>query len=95
VHIAFHGCNQYQSYSYSHGSGLLFFGTTFVRHAGYNKWADSNGIIVLYPQATATLTNPEGCWDWWGYDDPNYSLQSGRQIMAVHKMVQRVSGGAP
>ena len=91
VHIAFHGCNQYQSYSYSHGSGLLFFGTTFVRHAGYNKWADSNGIIVLYPQATATLTNPDGCWDWWGYDDPNYPLKSGRQIMAVRKMIQRIS----
>jgi poly(3-hydroxybutyrate) depolymerase len=58
----FHGCNQYQGYSYFHGSDLVFFGTTFVRNAGYNKWADNNGIIVLYPQATATLRNPERCW---------------------------------
>ncbi len=95
VHIAFHGCNQYQSYSYVHGSSLVFFGTTFVRNAGYNKWADSNGMIVLYPQATATLSNPEGCWDWWGYDDANYALKSGRQITAVHKMFQRISRASP
>jgi poly(3-hydroxybutyrate) depolymerase len=58
---------------------------------GTIKWADSNGIILLYPQATATLANPDGCWDWWGYDDPNYPLKSGRQIMAVHKMIERIS----
>jgi hypothetical protein len=71
-------------------AGLVFFGTTFVRNAGYNKWADSNGMIVLYPQATATLPNPEGCWDWWGYDDPNYALKSGRQIsLAAHLSRER------
>ncbi|HEY6898981.1 MAG TPA: hypothetical protein VI279_17105, partial [Rhodocyclaceae bacterium] len=25
-------------------------GETFVRHAGYNEWADTNRIIILYPQ---------------------------------------------
>jgi hypothetical protein len=95
LHIAFHGCNQYQGYSYIDGSGLVFFGTTFVRNAGYNKWADSNRMIVLYPQATATLTNPEGCWDWWGYDDANYALKSGRQMSTVHKMFQRISRALP
>jgi hypothetical protein len=95
LHIAFHGCNQYQSYSYfQFGSGMVAFGTTFVRNAGYNKWADSNGIIVLYPQAMAILSNPQGCWDWWGYDDPNYALKSGRQMVAVHSMVQRISRAA-
>jgi len=49
------------------------FGTTFVRNIGYNKWADTNRIIVLYLQATPTSSNPLGCWDWWGYDDPNYA----------------------
>jgi poly(3-hydroxybutyrate) depolymerase len=95
LHMAFHGCNQYQSYSYfQFGSGMVAFGTTFVRNAGYNKWADSNGIIVLYPQAMAILSNPQGCWDWWGYDDPNYALKSGRQMVAVHSMVQRISRAA-
>ena len=92
LHIAFHGCHQYQNYRYfQFSAGMVTFAMTFVRHAGYNKWADSNGIIVLYPQATATLSNPQGCWDWWGYDDPNYALRSGRQMMAVRKMMQRIA----
>jgi hypothetical protein len=103
LHIAFHGCNQYQSYRYfQFGSGMMTFGTTFVRNAGYNKWADTNRIIVLYPQATKSPAenNFEGCWDWWGYDDPNYATKSGRQMSAVRSMMQRIatastSGGAP
>src|SRR5207237_7310603 len=41
LHVALHGCKQYQS----------LIGTKFVTNAGYNKWADTNNIIVLYPQA--------------------------------------------
>ena len=94
LHVAFHGCKQYQSYTYfQFGSGLVRFGTTFVRNTGYNKWADNNGIIVLYPQATATPAenNFEGCWDWWGYDDLNYATKSGRQMSAVRSMLQRIT----
>jgi poly(3-hydroxybutyrate) depolymerase len=39
----------------------------YINHAGYNRWADTNGIIVLYPQAAASSgipLNPNGCWDW-------------------------------
>jgi hypothetical protein len=49
--------------------------------------------VVTLLVARATLTNPEGCRDWWGYDDPNYPLKSGRQMMAVDKMLQRISRG--
>ena len=70
----FHGCKQYQTYLYfSPGAGTVTFGTTFVRNIGYNKWADTNRIIVLYLQATPTSSNPLGCCDWWRYDDPNYA----------------------
>lgn len=94
LHVAFHGCRQYQSYVYFDPSaGFVTFGTTFVRHAGYNQWADTNGIIVLYPQAAPTVSNPLGCWDWWGYDDPDYATQHGRQMAAVHRMIQRIASG--
>jgi len=87
IHVAFHGCLQYPSR----------IGDAFYRHAGYNKWADSNKIIVLYPQTTASdlppVYNPRGCWDWWGYDDANYAKQSGRQMQAIKRMVDRVAAG--
>ncbi len=95
LHVAFHGCKQYQAYDYfDPKAGLVTFGATFVRNAGYNQWADTNSIIVLYPQATPTLSNPLGCWDWWGYDDANYATKTGRQIVAVRAMIARIASGA-
>jgi poly(3-hydroxybutyrate) depolymerase len=81
--VAFHGCLQTQA----------DIGTKFVTESGIDEWADTNNIIVLYPYAIKSSTvpyNPQGCWDWWGYDDPNYSLKSGTQISIVYKMVQRL-----
>jgi poly(3-hydroxybutyrate) depolymerase/chitodextrinase len=95
LHIVFHGCKQFQTYRYfSPGAGMVTFGTTFVRNTGYNKWADTNSIIVLYPQATTTSSNPFGCWDWWAYDDPNYATKTGRQMAAVRQMMGRIASGA-
>jgi poly(3-hydroxybutyrate) depolymerase len=95
LHIVFHGCKQYQTYLYySPGAGTVTFGTTFVRNTGYNKWADTNSIIVLYPQATTTSSNPLGCLDWWGYDDPSYATKTGRQKAAVREMMGRIASGA-
>jgi poly(3-hydroxybutyrate) depolymerase len=84
--VVFHGCKQ----------GHAFIGDTFVTESGIDEWADTNKIIVLYPYAVAapgpTPYNPNGCWDWWGYDDPNYSVKSGTQLSIVYRMVQRVTG---
>ncbi len=81
--VALHGCLQTQA----------DIGTKFVTESGIDQWADSNDIIVLYPYAVKSSTvpyNPQGCWDWWGYDDPNYALRSGTQITIVYKMVRRL-----
>jgi hypothetical protein len=81
-HIAFHGCKQ--------TSALI--GDQFRTTTGYRRWADTNGIIVLFPEARATLANPNSCWDWWGYDDPNYATKTGRQMRAVHSMLLQLTG---
>lgn len=83
--VAFHGCLQTQA----------DIGTKFVTESGIDEWADTNGIVVLYPYAVKSSTvpfNPQGCWDWWGYDDPNYALRSGTQTKIVYSMVQRITG---
>ncbi|MEO8385248.1 MAG: hypothetical protein ABI583_08400, partial [Betaproteobacteria bacterium] len=38
LHVALHGCRQNNT----------DIGDAFVRNAGYNRWADTNGIVVLY-----------------------------------------------
>ena len=93
LHVVFHGCKQYETYRYSSPSGQASFGTTYVRNTGYNKWADANNMIVLYPQAIASGSNPNGCWDWWGYDDPDYAVKTGRQMTAVKRMIDRIASG--
>jgi poly(3-hydroxybutyrate) depolymerase len=42
-------------------------GNIYTVHAGYLEVAELNDIIVLFPQAIQqTISNPQGCWDWWG-----------------------------
>jgi len=90
LHIAFHGCQQY--------AGKI--GMDFVKGAGFNEWAEQNHLVVLYPQAAASATlplNPNGCWDWWGYNDTTsrqlgrYATRDGLQIAAVWRMAQALA----
>ena len=84
LHVVFHGCLQDPTNVQD----------KFVKDTGYNKWADTNNIIVLYPQAAPIfpLKNPNACWDWFSYDDPDYAKKSGRQMSAVKLMVDRITG---
>ena len=58
---------------------------------GYNRWAETNRLIVLYPRVEASLFNPRGCWDWWGYSGTGYATKDGAQIRAVWGMLERLS----
>lgn len=82
VHVAFHGCLQ------SH----KFVRDDFYNRTSYNDWADSNDIIMLYPQVNDTLPyNGNGCWDWIGYTGASYAFKSAPQMRAVHDMVTRLA----
>ncbi|MBI1397783.1 MAG: hypothetical protein GC151_17565 [Betaproteobacteria bacterium] len=87
LHIALHGCEQ----------SAESVGEAFVRNAGFNRWADANRIVVLYPQARATWGfpwNPAGCWDWWGYTGSAYATRLGPQVAALRAMADRIASGA-
>ena len=85
LHVAFHGCKQ----------DARSVGDNFILNTGYVAWADSNRFLLLFPQAAPLypLANPNACWDWFNYDDPNYAKKNGRQMAAVRRMVQRLTGG--
>ena len=87
--LALHGCLQEASR----------IGNRWVTEAGINEWADSNRLVVIYPDTLASsapgVTNPNACFDWWGYSnqfDPNYALKSGLQMSVLYAMVERVTG---
>lgn len=83
VHVAFHGCKQ-SAQSVKDD----FYGKT-----SYNAWADTNDLIVLFPQVNTSYipSNTEGCWDWWGYSGDDYAFKSGPQMKAIHDMVERLT----
>jgi hypothetical protein len=76
-----------------------------VHGAGYNRWADTNRLVVLYPQAVARegwsfsgwsyVWNPKGCWDWWGYGGAGYATQEGAQVRAVKAMLGQLASPRP
>jgi poly(3-hydroxybutyrate) depolymerase len=84
MHVAFHGCQQSSE----------FVGDAFARDAGYNEWAESNRLLVLYPQVASSKLaplNPRGCWDWWGYTGEHYATRAGAQIASVMAMIDALS----
>ncbi|MGX5915125.1 extracellular catalytic domain type 2 short-chain-length polyhydroxyalkanoate depolymerase [Aliidiomarina sp. Khilg15.8] len=85
IHISFHGCNQQAE----------AVGEAYVRNSGLNRWADTNRLVILYPQVTASKVlpmNPQACWDWWGYSGTEYATIDGQQIQAVIRMVNKIAG---
>jgi poly(3-hydroxybutyrate) depolymerase len=94
VHVALHGCQQ----------NYATIGDKFVTNTGYTRWADTNNIIVLFPQtkvdsvsrptaASGSLGNPNGCWDWIGWYGNNFAQKAGTQMAAIKAMVDQVASG--
>ena len=81
LHVVLHGCQQ----------NVTLVQQKYVRNTGYNRWADTNNMVMLYPQTSTAATN--SCWDWWGYDSANYAKKSGPQMAAIKAMVDQLSAG--
>ena len=85
VHVALHGCQQ----------STEFIDNAFAAGAGYNEWAESNRLLVLYPQVASSKMaplNPLGCWDWWGYTGDDYATRSGAQIASIMATLESLRG---
>lgn len=95
LHVVLHGCAQ----------NYATIGDKYLKNTGYARWADTNSIIVLFPQtkndstyrtttASGWLANTGGCWDWLGWYGSNFAQKTGTQMSAIKAMVDKVSAGA-
>jgi len=85
LHVAMHGCSQ----------SAEFVSDAFAAGSGFNEWAESNKLLVLYPQVASSKImplNPYGCWDWWGYTNENYATKDGPQIAVIKGMIDALAG---
>lgn len=94
LHVVFHGCQQ----------TTKDIGTKYVELTGYDEVAETNNLVILYPQvSSAMLKNPNGCWDWWGYSDggssflpspKKYHTKDGKQIKVVKDTIDSLKSGS-
>jgi hypothetical protein len=82
IHVALHACPL---------TGTPGSGASFYRHAGYNEWADSNALLILYPQLDGSDASelPSGCWDGFRRTPDARSVT---QWQAIRAMLARLSG---
>lgn len=94
LHVALHGCRQNETR----------IGERYVRNTGFARWADTNRIVVLFPQtridyfprrtsASGWLPNPHGCFDWIGWYGANFATRDGAQVSAIRAMVEQLAPG--
>lgn len=79
LHFFFHGCNV----------GREFVGGEHVRNSGFLEVAETNGIIMVFPQVLASQENDIGCWDTYGFTGPLYATKAGAQVTVVRNMLSR------
>ncbi len=64
------------------------------KQVAYYGAFDGAGIIAAGPYdcGQAIPVNPEGCWDWWGYDGPDFAVKTAPQMVTIMNMVAALGG---
>jgi poly(3-hydroxybutyrate) depolymerase len=86
VHVELHGCWQIEEN----------IGLKYVKHTGMNELAESNDLIILYPQLTHNDdVNPGECWNTHGYYQRPYDYmgKSGEQNDSIYQAVMGLKDG--
>lgn len=78
THLVLHGCAQ----------SAVQIGTVFIEKSGYLPWAESNHIVLAFPQVAPATANPFACWDWWGYTGAAYRWRDGAQMKVLADWVK-------
>ncbi|WP_135080026.1 PHB depolymerase family esterase [Terasakiella sp. SH-1] len=106
LHVALHGCQQFPEWKFkgkigsSYSGQEITFGDLFYKNI-YNDLAESNDIVMLYPQAHNIGTkeadkNPYGCWAFWAMFDnetETYYTREGREMKMIANMVKSFQEG--
>ncbi|WP_417798787.1 hypothetical protein [Terasakiella pusilla] len=101
THVALHGCQQFPEWQFTGKVGSakagekVTFGESFYKYV-YNDLAESNDIIMIYPQAHNIGTeesdpNPYGCWAFWAFSEDEretYYTRDGREMKMIAEMVR-------
>jgi poly(3-hydroxybutyrate) depolymerase len=79
LHVVLHGCEQNRATVQE----------DFIKESGFAELADTNKLVILFPQTS--LAAPNGCFDWWGYTGLDFMGKDAPQIAAIWAMVERLA----
>jgi poly(3-hydroxybutyrate) depolymerase len=82
LHISLHGCSVNNYYDEA------------VHELSFNRWAETNRMVVLYPRMAehgTTVQEKIGCWDAYAQTSPKYDTKDGIQMIAIREMIRRVA----
>jgi poly(3-hydroxybutyrate) depolymerase len=85
LHLVLHGCAQ----------SALSVGTGFIEQSGYLSWAESNDIVMAFPQVAPGMLNPYACWDWWGYTGAEYRWRTSKQMQVLTDWIKNLQVTGP
>ncbi|SFC26429.1 Esterase PHB depolymerase [Marinospirillum celere] len=68
-------------------------GQSFIEKSGYLQEADARQLVMVFPQIDSSLTNPKGCWDWWGYESSAFDTREGPQVEALRGIWKTLLSG--
>jgi len=77
IHVHYHGCVW----------GAEYTGTDILTRLGLAEWAESLGMVVVFPQTSSTV-DEGGCWDWTGKTGPLFDTRWGAQLRAVTALLR-------
>eukprot|EP00040_Diaphanoeca_grandis_P022539 m.121412 g.121412 ORF g.121412 m.121412 type:complete len:384 (-) comp28853_c0_seq3:376-1527(-) len=84
LHLWHHGC----------GGPDRFYNAS-VYYAGFNEWAQTNNMVIIYPAMRVWGTTPQtkaGCWDGYAQTGPLYNTKQGLQMQTVRNIIKAASG---
>ena len=78
-----------------HGCGVNGYYDEAVHHLGFQRWGESNDIVIIFPRVQphgGTIETQSGCWDGYAQSGTDYALKSGAQMHAIRMMMAAVGG---
>merc|ERR1712156_524874 len=90
LHVFFHGANQ----------STDKIGTEFIESSGLLEMAETNKIVLLFPQIKTKWFNPMGMWNTIGYNKDlkdykgQYASKDAFQMRGIFNMINHMTGGA-
>jgi len=81
LHIHYHPC----------GGNWKQVSTNYMLGTGHTAYAESNDMIILYPQTVGSPNSTDGCWDWYGGTGAEFDTKSGLQLTFVTNVIDQLS----